>query len=652
MTKGDFVTMKRDKKVTARSVMILALILLFAGYIGASLVQTDFGKIEYTELYYETDAGLTQNALLLIPETATTDNPAPCIVLEHGWYNNKEMQDMNYVEYARRGYVVIAINQNSHGDSDNIGIGYEYTGGNGMYEAVKMAARLPYVDSTRIGVAGHSFGAEACQYSIFEDGEANLIAASLMVCADPIYTVNAIYSAGAPRTIYDSLSDADGFYNLFGSRDAAVVACQYDEFYHGYTTGEAISGGVGYTAPRDYITTPNAQSFLHFGVDPTGLETRQQNVFYTQEVDGEEAIRAILTPAITHPEATMNSQVCQFSLAFFEQALGAPNPIAADNQVWQWKAVFNALSLFSLLAFLGSFALVLLDAPYFASLKAKQTVAPLPAPAGKGKLWYWGSIVLAALFSGLTFMRMFDPLEAKYTNLYNYVYDGNAPFWKQWPVTFIGVWSVVCALFLLVMLVLNYCLQGKKNGFSLVQRGVSISAGAIWKTIVLGVTVVTSAFLLVFVGDWLFETDCRIWVVAVRAFQSDKLVEVAKYLPFFLVYYLIMSVSVNAFNYVENGKPWVNMLVQCISVVLGPVLFWLVQYGVFHSTGYLFTELLGQGAGSVILGIWVYPLLVWLPTAVILTRAIYKKTNNPYIGGLIMALFVTVVSCTNTITFI
>ena len=37
------------------------------------------------------------------------DNPAPAIVTSHGYLNNKEMQDLNYVELARRGFVVFAI---------------------------------------------------------------------------------------------------------------------------------------------------------------------------------------------------------------------------------------------------------------------------------------------------------------------------------------------------------------------------------------------------------------------------------------------------------------------------------------------------------------------------------------------------------------
>ena len=640
------------KRKTAKFWVTVALILVFVGYIGAALVQSDFGKVEITKLKYEGGMGLTQSAVIYKPKTATVDNPAPCIVLEHGWYNNKEMQDMNCVEYARRGYVVVAVDQYSHGDSDRIGIGYEYTGGNGMNECIKMVAQIPYVDNSRIGISGHSFGSDACTYATYLDEE-NYINSILMVCSDPQYTVSFGYE-GWPRTIYLIDEAQGGFTNVYGSRNIAYVACQYDEFYHGIRDGSEgeLGPGKGYSSPRDLINTEACQSFLYFGTDRDGREMRQADTFYKETIDGKEVTRAVFTPAITHPEATLNSSVMEFAIRYFEETLGAPNPIASTNQVWQWKTIFNSLSLHAMILFIGALAVCLLDTDYFKELRAEKEVVALPSPKGKSAAWYWGGFAIVALFAAISFPKMFDSLEAMYPNLYSYEYDGNAPFFKQWPVTFVGCWSVACALVLGIVTILSYKLNGKKNGVDLAERGVKIGWSKLWKTIVLAFTVVFCAVLLIFIGDWLWNVDARIWVIALRTFESDKLIEMFKYLPFFLIYYIVMSISVNSFNFVKQGKPWVNVVVQVIAVILGPVLFYVAQYGTFHATGYLMTELWGQGSGSVITGIWVYPLLFWLPSAVLVSRAIYKRTNNPYIGGIIMAMMVTVASCANTITFI
>ena len=81
------------------------------------------------------------------------ENPAPAIVCSHGWYNNREMQDLNYVEYARRGFVVLSIDMYGHGNSENLPNGTWWepeNNANGMYDAVQMMATLPFVDASSI----------------------------------------------------------------------------------------------------------------------------------------------------------------------------------------------------------------------------------------------------------------------------------------------------------------------------------------------------------------------------------------------------------------------------------------------------------------------------------------------------------------------
>ena len=127
------------------------------------VVQTDFGKVTIKDLRFETESGHQMSALLFVPDNATPENQAPAIVCSHGWYNNRDA-DLNYVEYARRGFVVLSIDMYGHGNSDNLPAGDWWkpeNNANGMYDAVKMMAKLPFVDAERIGVTGHSNGAFA-----------------------------------------------------------------------------------------------------------------------------------------------------------------------------------------------------------------------------------------------------------------------------------------------------------------------------------------------------------------------------------------------------------------------------------------------------------------------------------------------------------
>jgi len=166
---------------------------------------------------------------------------------------------------------------------------------------------------------------------------------------------------------------------------------------------------------------------------------------------------------------------------------------------------------------------------------------------------------------------------------------------------------------------------------------------------VLSLVVVASSFLIVFVADWLFKVDFRLWVIPIKAFTPDKFGIIAMYLPFFLTFYVLHSIAVNSFNYVNQGKEWINVFVLALFTTLGALVYVVIQYSTFFATGKSWTEVMNPTISN-IYGIWLFPILLWFPLAVILDRALYKVTRNPYLGGIIFALFMTIIACTNTLS--
>ncbi len=592
-------------KRTAKFYLVIALVLCLVSSVGAAIFQTNFGSVTYHDMTLVTDSGHELDALLLVPDNATAENPAPAIVVSHGWYNNREMQDLNYVEYARRGYVVLAISMYGHGDSEVIASNTwwdDANNANGLYDGVRYVSRLPFVDPARIGITGHSNGALACREAVLQDAE-GLIAAALLVSNDAVY-----------------YNENKEFYNQFGSRDAAIVACQYDEFFH------RVDG----KAPREYIHQVTAQSFLHFGVNPEGLEARTADVFYEQEVDGENAIRAIYNPAITHPWAHFSSRVVKFSVDFFDRALGSPNKLAHGNQIWQWKAAFNGLGVVGFFMFVLNCALVLLDTRYFEELKGESQI--LPAREKKAQKRYVSSNLIAAFMSILFYFIAF---------IIGYVI-WNSKVWNQGASRIIGLWSLLCGLWTL----LTMKRANKRSPIDKEARGSRIPWGKLFKSAVLAVTVVAAAFALVYLSDWLFLTDYRLWCFAtIRAFAPEHLPRILLFVPFWLVYYIAMSVSGNCYNYVEGKKPWSSVAWQMFYVALGPAVMILVQYTTFFITG---KQVLDPITG--IMGIWLFPIVIILPLSAYICHKIYKKTNNPYIGGILMGIIACILTVTNTLT--
>ena len=612
-----------QKRKSAKLWMCIALIALVISMVGASLVQTSGGNVDMRHIVFETSHG-HMSGWLLVPEGVSAENPAPAIVTSHGMFNNRAMQDLNFVELARRGFVVFAMDMFSHGDSSHV-VATPVIVGNSMNEAVQMLSRLNYVDQSRIGITGHSLGGMSSNAAVGIDNgrEVPLIAAVL------------INSANA------EWRDGDGYFtNIYGNRHVGIIAPQYEEFF---MLDVDINGNV--TSPRHFMHFNNAQSFLHFGQSPTGLPVRSAETIYREVIDGQEAIRVIYNPAIIHPWAHFSSQATYGTIEFFEEALGAPNPIAPSNQVWQWKVVFNTLGLIAIFIFLVSFVTLMVFTKPFESLRAKEVAEPLKTEKA-GKLWFFGLMIAAAAFALFTYLPILSATEA-----FRHTTDS----FRQTQGFGIATWAAVNGVFALVLMAVYYFAYGKKAGFSLKDRGVAISAKNAGKTLLLALFSLTAFFGILFLADYFFMVDFRIWVIALRPFSSATLLyALIPYMLFLTIYFVANALSATSFNFNDVGrKKWVNMLIFSVINMLPAVILIAIQYLTFLATGFLFFGDHAAGAQGPyhMFVVWLFPFVAILSITPIIARKIYRVTNNPYLPGLINGAIVTMMAAANTLTW-
>jgi pimeloyl-ACP methyl ester carboxylesterase len=599
--------------------LVLSLVVMLVSSIGASIVQTAGGAVTIKNMSWETSDGKTMSGLLLVPNGATREDKRPAIVLAHGWWNDKEMQDSNYVELARRGYVVLSIDMYGHGSSSDMVPGQELKYSTGVYAGVKEIASLPFVDTSEIGISGHSNGARASNLAIPIDDAApkQLIKSVYLVDNDPIYT------------------DAKGnFVNYYGNRDVGVQADQYDEFFfRSYS-----KTGVETTTPREYINTPQAQSFLNFGKAATSKRVSYKA--YTQTVDGRSAIREINNPAQTHPWGPTSKQEVTSLLQFFGKSLGTPNPIAVGSQIWQLKEFFNALGLVGFAMFLLAFAKALLGTRAFAGLRIANP-AVLVSRDRRGHAWFWGALVVSALVSGFSYILL-----SENTGVATIAYSEALPLVPQGAVWFIALWAGINGIATLVIMIISYLLFGKKQGVSLRDSGILPGWKTFGKSILVAAITVAAAYAIVFTLAYFFNTDFRLWVLAIPTFTLDKFWPAFLVIGYFVVYFVFNSIAINSFNrFLIFGKEWGNTAVLALFNAIAPIVLVAYQYTHFFITGDL-----APGFGG-IFSIWLFPVLVILPVAAIITRKIYRATGNPYIGGFIMAATVTLIAVSNTLTW-
>ena len=618
--------MEKSKK-RAKILLCISIALMLVSMIVVSVIQTDGGKVTIKQMFVETDDGIALSANLYIPSTATPDNQAPAIVTSHGAYNNKEMQDANFVELSRRGFVVLAIDQPNHGDSDlggTNGIATPFVGG--VYNGVVMLSRLPYVDTSRIGVTGHSMGGMSCNNAVVADNAAgtNLIAAVLLNCCDPTFTDAVAGAPGEPA--------APGNYvNIYGSRDVGMVSAIYDEFF-----SKSTDANGNQLASPYFMETANAQSFLDFGIDPAGLEPRDANTVYSETIDGKDTVRVIYRAPIIHPWSHFSTQSTYDTIDFFQQTLDAPNPIDPSNQVWTLKEAFNFVGIIGFGLFIIAFAVLMLFTPFFSSLRAKEVVQPLQADK-KGILWFWGSIAAVALFSILVYLPILNS-------------TARASFVAQSEPFSITLWAAVCGLFIILVMVLFYNLHAKKHGVTLENRGIKISLPNLGKTVLLAIIVASVSYAWVFFANYFFKTDFRLWTLAFKAFNSSLLFtsSILPCLILLLIFFIPASMATNCFNYNQVGgkHKWVNTLIVSAFAVLPAVVMLAIQYGTYFGTNQM------AWPSSAMYVLWLFPLVVVLPATTIISRWIYKVSLNPYLAGIVSAIIVALFACMNTWTYL
>ena len=217
----------------------------------------------------------------------------------------------------------------------------------------------------------------------------------------------------------------------------------------------------------------------------------------------------------------------------------------------------------------------------------------------------------------------------------------------------LGVWSTLCGLFTILSMVVFYQCYGKKHGMDLAELGVKMPAKKLGLSVLLGVIIAVMAYACVFTADYFFYADFRIWTLAIKAFEAPIL----KYLPYgllFVTFYVASSVANNCFNYNEiGGKSWVNTIIVALFTALPAIILPAIQYTTYFTQKHMMWQQLTLGANNVnppMYVLWLFPIIIILFASTVINRVLYKVTKNPYVGGVVNVIMVTLLTITNTCT--
>ena len=634
-------------KTKKRTIVVLAIALLFCltSMIGTALMQNNWGKTEVTvftgsltelagkirdniaangkdmDITFVENADYNFSFMLLKPSNATAANPAPAVICSHGGANSKEMQMPNYVELARRGFVVISMDMAGHGRSDNAINGFTHDS-YGMEAAAEYAMSLDFVDSSKIGVTGHSMGNTACYGTLMAlntEGSKNHIAAWME-------------GAGTMPVIEMTSEKTEGL--IWG------ISCdkvdEFDTVYFGaytFMTGDLAKGAIKMVYPE----------FNEDAVPEGDWFTPDGKVGKIQEGTALGVDRAIMivNPSITHPAFHFSLTGAQIEIKFFYDAFGVPagaNYIPSTNQVWWITVCFELLGLIGFFMLLFPLVTLLLKLPLFAKV-AKPERIPATLPSIKSwKEW----VPLTVTLVGLVLFAFFS-----YDKCYAYgslafdtsIYPADVP-------NGVGYWTLIAGVFAIFMICVNYGLKRLiygKEGKTLANPFASAGLDSIshfFRITLFAFATVAIMYIPVYIAFHVFNADFRICSLVVALPEFTELpVILVKYLPIWVLFY-VPNAILNANTRFSDMPEWVSTMISSIANSLGLIVFIAIQYSVLLSQGHPWKPALSMG------GIVAFAIVPCLAFAAISARFIYKKTGSAWAAGLINAVIMCLVACT------
>jgi pimeloyl-ACP methyl ester carboxylesterase len=570
------------------TVLVVALLLVFGGGTVAYLVQTDGGTVETRDVRFAASNGQMIDGTLYVPPGATAEDPNPGIVATHGYINTRETQSPFAIEFARRGFVVLAIDQAGHGHSDPPAFG----NGFGGPPALSYMRSLAFVDDDNVGLEGHSMG-----------GWASVSAAG----ADPD-GYESVALVGSSTGSFPGVPEGNASF----PRNTAVVFSEYDEF-------SLLMWGIPHAS--DVETSEKLQTL--FDTDQQVEEGRT----YGSVEDG--TARRLYTPTTTHPGDHLSTTAVGDAVEWMQLTLDGEDELPPGNQIWWLKELGTLASLLGGVLFLFPFGAMVLSNRRLSDLRRE--VPEAPGMTGGG--WY-GAVAVAAIVPVLTYFPL------------NLVGQGMVPtnfLFPQQITNGVMVWALGNAL---IVTALVGAWHYRSDRSSLSRYGFETDG---WSTVarsaVAAATIVGGFVVLLAAVGYLFDTDFRFWVFAMKLPTPTQFRIALVYLVPLTLFFLALELLLHGQLRTGDRSFREALAHNWVAVVGGFVLLLVIQYGVLLAGSPL-------PFGQPLLTIVAFQFVALLSIVTALSTYFFRRTGRVWVGAFVNSLLVTLVLVAGTATHV
>ena len=665
----------------------LLLLIIFVSSLFGQLFQTDFGRVKVEQI--TTDfRGAELSGELYYPVGTSSNDKLPGVVVTHGGGCAYGVTKGIASELARRGFVV--FNMSAYGSGLSTWPRYDENGNGengvvifmstmGLLDGIDYLRNLSFVDSSRIGLIGHSMGAGRAATTAKTD-------CGVLTLNDAL--INLLHDEFGQEFTEDEIAqDADTLaearlneveqaqYELlreklaehFDTRLKSVILMGLDMVplyaepttVAGHEVTRNVNCNVAYFSgefdsfwgwenndnAKNSWYTPTISFDEWYSIDDITASSSDCGKLFETSVSDNSALKEAIdnrnarivsvASKETHSRDFFSTKMSSMITKYFEQTLGYNNgelggsgstPLDAKSNIWPYRNILNCIAMFAMFAMLVVLATMLMQTEFFGDCAAVVDAKERPVFDKKGRL------ILTALTILVTALSVYFALGS--SGLQSaMVFTPNSFF----PVTRNAFMTGFLLLYLsigtiVIILVANYLIkkQGGKLNLSVIKP--KIGFAKVLKLILLAIVLVAAAYMSLGIINYFFGQDYRFWMTIFPLMKSDYWFIAIRYAIPFFVFYLIIGAGINLTTRTDipEWKDTVN------AIVINSVGIWvlaLINYLIVYFNGY---------QGKFFCNFFIaYQILLVFPITVLFTKKLYKLTNTLWAGAALNALLVS-----------
>lgn len=595
---------------------------------------------------------------MYVPNTATEENPAPVVFVLPGFTRTKATMAQYCIELSRRGAVVFTLDPGAQGSTT----ANSTAGANGVEYLVQYVYNnsddFKFCDKNRFGAIGHSAGG----------GNVITLAADMAGDSYQNSIIKAVYNSG-----YIKISAANKFAKL--NCNAAMSYAYYDE------------GAFRYQTDTTAVEVISKRFINEVAGSAETYDTVEWDKDYGDMTNG--TYRVVHRELINHCFEMYDALSIANTIDFFNRSLAMGSGLSNDSQIWFGKEFFNGLSLAAAFTFILALCGVLMNTPFFATLKnggkakaaegagaevaAVQTeVQPLVTPVSNSiahKVILWSTMILTAIIACLDYIPLANlsievfPV-SNLASVFTYVFPARM-------VNAILLWALINGA---IGLVIFFAITALENLYKYIVfkakgttphydwskfEAIKIRGNGrknvlfnVLKTLLLPVILFGSFYFLVQLTYWCFHQDFRFMLVSAAPLNARMFVTMLEYAPIIFVFYISNSIRVNCSIGREGWKEWKVMLVGALANSLGLAFILLINYVCYFVTGTPYYGYWGNNNEVWLFVNMVFGLVVMMFLLPIFNRIFYKQTGNVWVGAITCCLIFIMMTISASVSYI